>query len=50
MNISDEAVEGHKRRPLDDGEYVCQCGWVPDWHGAPLAEQVAAHLEEMRKK
>lgn len=41
-------ITGHSRLPLDSGEYVCECGWVPDWYGAPLAEQIAAHLAEVQ--
>jgi len=37
----------HRRRPSDSGEYVCECGWVPDWHGLPLADQIKAHREDV---
>lgn len=38
-------LDGHRQLPIDSGEYVCECGWTPDWHGPPLVAQVLMHWE-----
>lgn len=44
---ADIQFPGHRQRLIDSGEYVCECGWTPSWHGdLSLNEQIAAHLPE----